>query len=123
VLSSSYLVLQLIFIKLRFFYFGDAKEMQGEYSSIFGCQSGTYPFKYLGIPMHHKRLSNSDWKIIEQRIEKKLSSWKGKHLSVGGCLNLINSILTTLIMFMLYFFEVPRGVLEKIDYFRSRFYW
>jgi hypothetical protein len=26
-------------------------------------------------------------------------------------------------MFMLSFFEVPKGVLEKIDYYRSRFYW
>jgi hypothetical protein len=97
--------------------------MQGEYSSIFGCQSGTYPFKYLGIPMHHKRLSNSDWKIIEQRIEKKLSSWNDKHLSMGGRLILINFVLTSLVMFMLSFFEVPRGVLEKIDYYISSFYW
>jgi hypothetical protein len=34
---------------------------------------------------------------------------------------LINSVLTSLIM--LSFFEVPKGVLEKIDYFRSRFFW
>jgi hypothetical protein len=34
--------------------------------------------------MHDKRLSNSDWKIIEQMIERKLRSWKGNHLSVGG---------------------------------------
>jgi hypothetical protein len=73
--------------------------------------------------MHHKKLSNNVWKIIEQRIEKKLSSWKGKHLFVGGCFVLINSVLTSLVMFMLSFFEVPRGVLEKIDYYRSRFYW
>jgi hypothetical protein len=59
------------------FCFGETKEMQDLYSSIFGCQCGTYPFKYLGITMHHKKLSNNDWKIIEQRIEKKLSSWKG----------------------------------------------
>lgn len=26
-------------------------------------------------------------------------------------------------MFMLSFFEVPRGVLERLDYFRSRFFW
>jgi hypothetical protein len=26
-------------------------------------------------------------------------------------------------MFMLSFFEIPKGVLEKIDYFRSRFFW
>jgi hypothetical protein len=96
---------------------------QEEYSSILGCQGGTYPFKYLGIPMHHKRLSNTDWKIIEQRIDKNLSSWKGKHLSMGGRLILINSVLTSMVIFMLSFFEVPRGVLEKIDYYRSRFYW
>jgi hypothetical protein len=44
-------------------------------------------------------------------------------LSVGGHLVLINSVLTSLVMFMLSFFEVPRGVLEKIDYYRSSFYW
>jgi hypothetical protein len=26
-------------------------------------------------------------------------------------------------MFMLSFFEVPKGVLKKINYFRSRFFW
>ena len=73
--------------------------------------------------MHHRKLSNGDWNIIEQRFEKKLSSWKGKHLSVGGRLVLINSVLTSLAMFMLSFFEVPRGVLEKLEYYRSRFFW
>jgi hypothetical protein len=78
--------LKINYHKSEIFCFGEAKELQEEYSNIFGCQCGTYPFKYLGIPMYHKELSNNDWKIIEQRIEKKLSSWKGKHLSVGGCL-------------------------------------
>jgi hypothetical protein len=36
---------------------------------------------------------------------------------------LINSVLMSLTMFMLSFFEVPKGVLEKIDYCRSRFFW
>jgi hypothetical protein len=35
----------------------------------------------------------------------------------------INSVLSNLLMFMLFFFEIPKGVLEKIDYFRSRFFW
>jgi hypothetical protein len=26
-------------------------------------------------------------------------------------------------MFMLLFFDVPKGVFEKIDYFKSRFFW
>ena len=74
--------------------------------------------------MHFRKLSNNDWKIIEDRIEKRLSGWKGKLLSVGGRLVLINSVLSSLpmFMFMLSFFEVPRGVLRKIEYYRSRFF-
>jgi len=43
-------------------------------------------------------------------------------LSVGGRLVMINSVLSSLPMFMLSFFEVPRGVLKKLDYFRSQFF-
>jgi retron-type reverse transcriptase len=66
--------LKINYHKSEIFGYGEAKEVQEEYSNIFGCLCGSYPFKYLGIPMHHKKLSNNDWKIIEQRIEKKLSS-------------------------------------------------
>ena len=60
---------------------------------------------------------------MEDRIEKKLSSWKGKNMSVGGRLVLINSVLSSLPMFMFSFFEVPRQVLKRLDFYRSRFYW
>jgi len=73
--------------------------------------------------MHTRKLSNKDWQSIENRIENKLSGWKGKMLSLGGRLVLINSVLSSLPMFMMSFFELPKGVLEKIDCFRSRFYW
>ena len=73
--------------------------------------------------MNTRKLNNKDWQTIENRIEKRLSGWKGKMLSVGGRLVLINSVLSSLPMFMMSFFELPRGVFEKIDCFRSRFYW
>jgi hypothetical protein len=103
--------------------FGEARGMEDEYSAVFGCQSGSCPFKYLGIPMHYRKSSNKDWKMVEKRIEKRLSGWKGKYLLVGGQLVLINSVLMSLVMFMMSFFEVSRGVLKKIDFYRSRFYW
>ena len=73
--------------------------------------------------MNTRKLNNKDWKVIEERIEKRLSGWKGKMLSVGGRMVLINLVLSSLPMFMMSFFELPKGVLEKIDCFRSRFYW
>jgi hypothetical protein len=73
--------------------------------------------------MHHKKFSNTDWKIIEDQFEKKLSRSKGKLLSYGGRLVLINSVLSSLALFMLSFFEIPKGILHKLDYYRSRFFW
>lgn len=120
--------LKINFHKSELFCFGQAKECYDQYSNIlysniFGCKLGSFPVKYLGIPMHFRKPSNKDWKVIEERIEKKLSSWKGKHLSVGGRLVLINSVLSSLAMFMISFFEIPKGVLQKINYYRSRFFW
>jgi hypothetical protein len=31
--------------------------------------------------MYHRKLSNKDWLIIEEKIQKKLNSWKGKLLT------------------------------------------
>lgn len=105
--------LKINYHKSEIICFGEAKNSEQEYSHLFGCQMGGYPFKYLGIPMHYKKLRNSDWNTLLERIEKKLSSWKGKHLSAGGRLVLINSVLTSLSLYMLSFFEVPMMVLEK----------
>ena len=115
--------LKINFHKSEMFCYGEARELGREYSQIFRCDIGTLPFRYLGIPMHHRKLRNLDGKTVEERFQKKLSGWKGKMLSVGGRLVLINSVLSNLSMFMLLFFEVPRGVLKRLDYYRSRFFW
>jgi mannosylglycoprotein endo-beta-mannosidase len=105
------------------FCYGAARARQTEYKQNFRCDLGSYPFRYLGIPMHHRKLINKDWKHVEERFQKRLNCWRSNLLSVGGRLVLINSVLSSLPMFMFSFFEVPRGVLKKLDYFISHFFW
>jgi hypothetical protein len=115
--------LKISFHKSEVFCFGEAKDYESQYEQLFGCKKGSYPLKYLGILMYYRRLNNKDWEeMIEEHIEKKLSNWKGKYLQVGGCLVLINLVFSSLPMFMASFFEIPKGVLKKIDYFRSSFF-
>jgi hypothetical protein len=114
--------LKINFHKSEMFYYGKANDWHFEYSQIFGCELGAMPFRYLGIPMHHKRLSNSDWKDILDKFQKRLSSWKSKLLYVGGRLMLLNSVLSSLPLFMFSFFDVPKEVLKKIETFRSQFF-
>jgi hypothetical protein len=63
--------LKINFNKSEVFCYGKAKEDEGRYIRLFGCKSGSMPFRYLGIPMHHRRLSNGDWKIVEAKFKKK----------------------------------------------------
>jgi hypothetical protein len=68
-------------------------------------------------------LQNGEWKLVEDRFEGKLGCWQGKFLSYGDRLVLINSVLTSLPMFMLSFLEIPKGVRKQLDFYRSRFFW
>jgi hypothetical protein len=115
--------LKINFHKSEIFCFGETKNKTEEYVRLFGCKEEDFPFRYLGIPMSPRKLSNGDWRLVEERFQKKLSSWKGKMLSSGGRLVLINSVLSSLPMYMMSFFRIPKGVLGKLDCYRSRFFW
>jgi len=113
--------LKINFHKSELFCFGEADVARQEYVDLFGYKSGDLPLKYLGIRIHYRKLKNVDWRAVVEHFEKRLSSWKSKHLSIGGRLTLINSVLSSLPMYMMSF-ALPKGVLKKLDYFRSRFY-
>jgi hypothetical protein len=57
--------------------------LEDQYRNLFGCESGTLPFKYLGIPIHAWRIKNGEWKLAEDKFEQKLSSSIGKLISYG----------------------------------------
>jgi hypothetical protein len=115
--------LKINFNKSEFFCYGEAKHFEFEYTELFGCAKGQYPFCYLGIPMHHTRLNNKHWRIVEEKFERKLNSWKAKYLTYGGRLTLINYVFSNLVVYMVSFFKIPKEVLKIIDFFRSRFFW
>ena len=48
--------LKINFHKSEIFCFGQAKECESLYSNLFGCKAGEYPFRYLGLPMHFRKL-------------------------------------------------------------------
>jgi hypothetical protein len=87
--------LKINFHKSELYCFGEAKDQTHEYAELFGCNQGEFPIRYLGIPIHFWRLTNAEWKIVEESLQLRLSSWNGKVLSIGGRLALINSVCQT----------------------------
>jgi hypothetical protein len=62
--------LKINFHKSEVFCFGRAKDNEQKYHNLFGCESGAFPFKYLRIPIHFRKLMNGEWKPIEDRFER-----------------------------------------------------
>ena len=90
------------------------------------CPVDDVPFCYLDIQMCHTRLLNKELKLIEERIQRKRSTWKSKMLSYGLGLTLFNSDLISKQSFYVHdllFFAILKEVLRKLDYLRSRFFW
>ena len=110
--------LKINFHKSELYCFGKAMNEQQQCRNIFGCEPGSLPFKYLGIPIHYRKLIlNKQWKPVEDRFERKLGSWVAKMLSYEDHLVLINSVLTSLPMFLLSLFEIPKGVHKRLDFY------
>ena len=79
--------------------------------------------KYLGIPLGANPKRIETWKPIIDRIEKKLSTWKGRILSKASRLVLIKSVLNSLPLYYLGLFKMPSEVAKKIVSVQRKFFW
>ncbi|GKV44689.1 hypothetical protein SLEP1_g51849 [Rubroshorea leprosula] len=87
------------------------------------CKKGSLPFKYLGIPIGGCSRKLSFWKPLVDIFKKKLSTWKGRYLSLGGRITLMNSVLSNLPVFWMSVYLIPKGTLLLLDKIRRRFLW
>ncbi|GKV43294.1 hypothetical protein SLEP1_g50605 [Rubroshorea leprosula] len=73
------------------------------------CKGEDLPFKYLGIPIGGNHRKIAMWQPLIEFVKRKLASWKGWHLSFGGHITLINSVLSSLPMFLMSVYLLPKG--------------
>ncbi|GAU23391.1 hypothetical protein TSUD_334390 [Trifolium subterraneum] len=91
--------------------------------TFLNCIRGGVPFKYLGLPVGANPRRMSTWEPLVERIRKKLNSWGNKHISLGGRLVLINSVLNSIPIFYLSFMKMPAQVIKKVTRIQRDFLW
>jgi hypothetical protein len=79
--------------------------------------------KYLGLSLHWKKPSHRVWKHLIDKINNKLPTWKGKFLSLGGRLVLLNSVISAISLYYFTLFKISVWVFHKIDQIRKLFLW
>lgn len=57
------------------------------------CQVRSLPMMYLGLPLGDRILNCATWNHVIEIFRSKLTLWKTRHMSLGGCLILIKSVL------------------------------
>ena len=92
-------------------------------AEILGCQIGSLPMTYLGMPLGTSHKSPTIWNPILEKIERKLASWKKMYLSKGGRLTLLKSTLSSLPTYFLSLFTIPSHVANKIKRLQRDFLW
>ncbi|XP_021863807.2 uncharacterized protein [Spinacia oleracea] len=58
-----------------------------------GVPQGSFPFRYLGVPLTTRKLSFIDCKPLIDRTVARIKSWTSKFLSYAGRLQLVKSVL------------------------------
>jgi hypothetical protein len=93
------------------------------YSEMINCATGSWPIKYLGVPVSGSRLHVKDWMSLNDKILKRLDGWQSTSLSYGGKLILLNACLSCIPTYAMSMYLLPKTVVKKIDIVRKRFFW
>src|SRR4051812_21698715 len=80
------------------------------------------PFTYVGLPLGTTRPSVQDLMPLIRMVERRLCATLNM-ISYGGKLSLLNSVITSLVIFALCTLRLPTKIIELLDKIRRRCLW
>ncbi|XP_074301475.1 uncharacterized protein LOC141632870 [Silene latifolia] len=78
---------------------------------------------YLGMPTINGRVTKETFDFIAQKVDKRLSGWKAKNLSLAGRTTLVQSTLSTIPSYPMQTAKLPRSLCDDLDRKTRRFLW
>ena len=88
-----------------------------------GCNVGSLPTTYLGLPLGAKHNSMRVWDKVEEKFRKRLALWKIQYISKGGRLTLIRSTLSNKSIYLMSLFRMLKGVIKRLEKIKRDFFW
>jgi hypothetical protein len=93
-----------------------------EIMAPFSCPVQSFPCKYLGLPLHFKKLKRVDVQPLIDKVANRLPSWKGKFLNRAGRLKLVNAVLSAVPTYFLTMFSPKKWLIKHLDKIRRGFF-
>jgi len=88
-----------------------------------GLQQGSFPVRYLGVPLTSRKLRKQDYQPLIDRVLSRFNAWIVKHLSFAERLQLIQSVIYSIITFWASIFLLPISCLDEIERMCNAFLW
>ncbi|KAJ3691252.1 hypothetical protein LUZ61_020416 [Rhynchospora tenuis] len=92
-------------------------------NSALGFKLSDLPVDYLGLPLTKYKPDRASFQPILDKIEQRLSGWKGKLLSRAGRITLASAVLSAIPAYFMSVFKLPVWLVKSIDKVRRRFIW
>ena len=90
---------------------------------LFCCNIGSFPIKYLGVPLHFSKLRREDIQPVVDKLINRIAGWRGKLLSTAGKLTLLKSCLASIPIYLLSVIKFPKWAIENINSHMGNFLW
>ncbi|XP_062114380.1 uncharacterized protein LOC133825462 [Humulus lupulus] len=84
---------------------------------------GSFPLRYLGVPMRPTKWKHEDCEIIVHKIRLKLLSRTCRHLSYAGRMLLIHFVLFGLRNYWMSVFILPQSIVKEVEKLCRMFLW
>ena len=79
------------------------------------CPLSEFPCKYLGVPLSPVKLTKNQIQPMVDKIADRLPSWKADLLTKAGRKILVQSVLTSMTVYLLMALDLPSWALKAID--------
>ncbi|XP_062112749.1 uncharacterized protein LOC133823912 [Humulus lupulus] len=83
---------------------------------------GSFPLKYLGVPMRPTKWKPEDCGTVIKKIKLRLHNWGSRHLSFAGIIELIHSVFG-LRNYWMSIFVLPQSVVKEVEKLCRGFLW
>ncbi|XP_078159587.1 uncharacterized protein LOC144555214 [Carex rostrata] len=115
--------LQVNFAKRTFIPINIAEEDKDWVRAVMNCSQTSFPTVYLGMSLTLKKPTKDLFLPLIEKVERRLQGWQSKLLSRGGRLQLVQSVLSTVPIYHMICFILPKWVVARIDRARRSFLW
>ncbi|CAL5096550.1 unnamed protein product [Urochloa decumbens] len=91
--------------------------------STLGCQVGTFPQTYLGLPLSSEKLRLSAFTPLIAKTDRYLSGWQATLLNPMGRAVLVDTVLDSQLVYAMSVMLLLQGTLDAVDRRRRAFLW